>query len=166
MATFNCPGMICSLLFSGLQKKKTSGNIVQITEQTQKKNPHIQHTYFLMSISSLIRSSVEILLLSWRYRGENFPSVSKLPCASLNTCLEQCHVIVKRKQLNFKSFKHKQQEAIKKQVIIYYWEINNSRICGATIHHELITWIIYDTNTEMYRRHVKYIKNTCQKCYH
>lgn len=45
-------------------------------------------THFLMSASSLMMSSVEILLLSWRKRGENFPSMSRLPWASLNTCLE------------------------------------------------------------------------------
>lgn len=68
-------------LFQLLNKHRKTGLV-------QKKNIYSTNTHFLLSISSLIRSSVEILLLSCRYRGENFPSVSKLPCASLNTCLE------------------------------------------------------------------------------
>lgn len=55
-----------------------------------KKNRRKQKvTRFLMSASSLRRSSVEILLLSCRCSGENLPSMSKLPWASLNTCLER-----------------------------------------------------------------------------
>ena len=54
-------------------------------------------THFLMSASSLMMSSVEILLLSWRYRGENLPSMSRLPWASLNTCLETQYTRLQRR---------------------------------------------------------------------
>lgn len=55
-----------------------------------------------MSASSLMRSSVEILLLSCRYSGENLPSMSKLPWASLNTCLETCsHKATAESQLKY-----------------------------------------------------------------
>lgn len=87
--------MVWSLLFSGLRRKrkqtacKCRAKFHKKTAKKKKKPGSVTH--FLMSASSLMRSSVEILPLSCRYSGENLPSMSKLPWASLNTCLEKGH---------------------------------------------------------------------------
>lgn len=64
MVTFSCPGMVWSLLFSGLETKTEQRVCERDGWLSHTSREGVRGTHFLMSDSNLRRSSLEILLLS------------------------------------------------------------------------------------------------------